>query len=170
MVNCTSCLKKIYFWQKIYYNFLEEKGYEYCKKCYEQIIKRNNESGGNKCMSCNELQEIEVLKQCKKCISFFCEKHSQIHKCGYNGSDLEEIKREEFKTLKNNSKKQGICSFCKKNLVILEESYCNYCLNWHCFNHRLPEKHKCIGKPKNPYKLEGVESYSRRGGSRYYAE
>ena len=41
------------------------------------------------------------------------------------------------------------CSVCNKKLDIYSHK-CPYCKKWHCYEHLLPETHKC-SNPKNPY-------------------
>lgn len=39
------------------------------------------------------------------------------------------------------------CAICNKRVALLNDFKCPYCKKYHCEEHRLPEKHKCKGKP-----------------------
>jgi len=43
------------------------------------------------------------------------------------------------------------CPSCKKKLHIFDRFRCPYCKGHFCPKHRLPENHKCKGKPTSPY-------------------
>jgi predicted Holliday junction resolvase-like endonuclease len=61
---------------------------------------------------------------------------------------------------------ESSCFLCgKEYLKRLDKFYCNYCWHSYCSDHRLPEKHNCIGDPKRP-PLNGAVIYSK-GKVRY---
>lgn len=51
--------------------------------------------------------------------------------------------------------KMDRCKICDKKLALTTGFLCDYCNEWHCEKHRLPEKHKCkkiqnkISSPRN---------------------
>lgn len=44
------------------------------------------------------------------------------------------------------------CYYCGLKLNIMNGFVCSYCGSSFCSEHRLPEKHKCVGSPKSPPK------------------
>ncbi len=39
--------------------------------------------------------------------------------------------------------KMNRCTICDKKLALTTGFLCDYCNEWHCEKHRLPEKHNC---------------------------
>lgn len=66
------------------------------------------------------------------------------------------IKKRELE--KKKPKYKGYCQLCKAKRGFPDYFYCKYCRKYHCEKHRLPEKHKCSGKPKLPPEM-------RKGGT-----
>ena len=56
---------------------------------------------------------------------------------------------------KHKASKMNRCTICDKKLALTTGFLCDYCNEWHCEKHRLPEKHNCkkirnkVSAPKN---------------------
>lgn len=48
------------------------------------------------------------------------------------------------------------CHICQRKINSITGFFCEYCNQWHCEKHRLPEDHKCKGKPKALAKEKGM--------------
>jgi len=51
--------------------------------------------------------------------------------------------------------KEIVCKICNKTFSWSDMFKCNYCHNYYCKNHRLPENHNCSGNPPSPPKTAG---------------
>jgi len=78
----------------------------------------------------NDVAEFEILPQ------FFTEEELKAHQA---------IKEREHAI------EESSCFLCSKEFTnCMDKFYCNYCGHPYCSDHRLPEKHNCLGNPKPP--------------------
>jgi len=108
---------------------------------------------------CNECDKkisasSSKVRFCTRCMHWYCLVHFDNHFC------IPSKKRKKLDIVLEHKMKMS-CEFCDKGIDDLNSYFCKYCKRWFCEKHRLPENHKCIGKPKNNLPPAGRINYSK---------
>jgi hypothetical protein len=109
-------------------------------------------------------QNAKVTTKPKKIACEICGRPSNKLLCpGCFESNRDTVRPETRTDSAERKKAPPICEYsgCNKKLAIVSRFHCKYCQNWFCEVHRLPEKHKCEGNPKNPHRNSGRIIYSK---------